>query len=147
MSQLLSFLNPFLFCFVLFITSSFSEKPTCDPEGLLKTHVAELGDYKFIKAFPVVISKKGATDEFSYVLSKETSYCVVVCPSGDNELPLLVTLLNREKKAVASNYNKATRKFEREIKFECADTGVYYVQSSFKGEGKGCGLNILGFRK
>jgi len=128
------------------LASSFTSSNPCDPEDLLKKHAASLDDYVFIKAFPIETSKTADKAEYSYVLSRGINYRIVVC-DGDEEKKMVVNLLDRNKKLIATNYLKSNKKFYSTLNYVCSATGVYYVEASFEGEKKGCGLNILGFKK
>jgi hypothetical protein len=129
------------------LTSSFSGGPGCDPEGLLKKYAGLLDDYVFIKSFPIETSKEGDKSEYSYVLSRGINYKIVVCDNNEEGKRMIVNLLDRNKKLIASNYLKSNKKFYPSLNYNCSATGVYYVEVFFEGEKKGCGLNILGFKK
>ena len=126
--------------------SSFTLNP-CDPEELLRKHAAALDDYVFIKSFPIETTKAGDKAEYSYVLSRGINYRIVVCDQGEEGKKMVVNLLDRNKKLIASNYLKTNKKFYGTLNYVCSATGVYYVEAFFEGEKKGCGLNILGFKK
>lgn len=132
---------------VAWITSAFTSVAGCDPEELLKKFASSLDDYVFIKSFPVETNKTGDTYEYSYVLSRGVDYRIVICDQGEAGKKMVVNLLDRNKKLIASNFLKSTKKFYPTLNYACPATGVYYVEASFEGEKKGCGLNILGFKK
>jgi len=126
---------------------SFTPPNSCDPEELLKKYASELDDYVFIKSFPIETTKTGDKAEYSYVLSRGINYRIVVCDQGEEGKKMVVSLLDRNKKLIATNYLKSSKKFYATLNYVCSATGVYYVEASFEGEKKGCGLNILGFKK
>ena len=126
---------------------SFTTSNSCDPEELLKKHAASLDDYVFIKSFPIETAKTGDKAEYSYVLSRGINYRVVICDQGEEGKKMIVNLLDRNKKLIATNYLKSTKKFYPTLNYVCSATGVYYVEAFFEGDKKGCGLNILGFKK
>ena len=127
--------------------SSFANAPGCDPEELLKKYAASLDDYVFIKSFPIETSKAGDKAEYSYVLSRGINYRIVICDQGEEGKKMIVNLLDRNKKLIATNYLKSNKKFYPTLNYVCSATGVYYVEAFFEGEKKSCGLNILGFKK
>jgi hypothetical protein len=140
--------SAFIFHILLVFTSfSFSSNPPCDPETLLKNYASELDNFVFIKSFPIEVNKSETKAEYSYVLSRAITYRIVVCNPHENGSKMIVNLLDRNKKLIASNYLKSSKKFFQTINYECSATGVYYVEAYFDGDKKGCGLNILGFKK
>jgi len=132
---------------ILFLAFSFNITSGCDPEALLKNCASDLDDFVFIKSFPVEIKKSAEKTEYSYVLSRAITYRIVVCTQNENDKKMVVNLFDRNKKLIASNYLKSSKKFFTTINYECSATGVYYVEAFFEGDKKGCGLNILGFKK
>ncbi len=132
---------------LLFAAFAFDSKSHCDPEALLKNCASDLDDFVFIKSFPIEITKSEEKTEYSYVLSRAITYRIVICTQNENDKKMIVNLYDRNKKLIASNYLKSSRKFFPTINYECAATGVYYVEAFFDGDKKGCGLNILGFKK
>lgn len=121
--------------------------PPCDSEAFMSSCAPNLEDYVFIKAFPIESTKQGSKSEYSYVLSRGSSYRIVICDQNVNGGRMIINLLDRDKKLIASNYMKSSKKFFSLLNYTCAATGVYYVEAYFEGEKKGCGLNILGFKK
>ncbi len=138
----------FIFLAIMFLpVYSFNLKPGCDPEVLLKNCASDLDDFVFIKSFPIESNKTGDKTEYSYVLSRAINYRIVVCEQNDEGKKMIVNLFDRNKKLIASNYLKSSKKIFSIINYMCSATGVYYVEAYFDGEKKGCGLNILGFKK
>jgi hypothetical protein len=132
---------------ILFLTASFVSSTACDPEELLKKNAVALDDYVFIKSFNVETHKVEEKVEYSYVLSRGITYRIVICDEDEKGKKMIVNLLDRNKKMIATNYVKANKKFYWTLNYTCSATGVYYVEASFEGGKKGCGLNILGFKK
>ncbi|MES2760891.1 MAG: hypothetical protein V4677_01740 [Bacteroidota bacterium] len=132
---------------ILFVAFSFDTKSNCDPETLLKNCASDLDDFVFIKSFPVETNKTTEKTEYSYVLSRAITYRIVVCTQNEADKKMVVNLYDRNKKLIASNYLKSSKKFFPTINYTCSATGVYYVEAFFDGDKKGCGLNILGFKK
>jgi hypothetical protein len=146
MKQKLNFKTICIAAFCIVTACAFSPAPACDPEDLLKKYAGALDQYVFIKSFPVEVSAKDDKAQYSYVLSRGIDYRIVVGDNNDNQ-HMVVNLLDRNKKLIATNYLKSSKKFYPTISYVCSATGVYYVEVSFEGEKKGCGINILGFKK
>ena len=127
------------------IASTFTSD--CGSDEFLDKCAPSLGDYKFIKTFNVDVAKSGdKKTEFSYVFSKGSNYRIVICDQNAEGNRMIVNFYDRNKKLIASNYLKASKKFFNMLNYTCSATGVYYVESSFEGDKGGCGVNILGFK-
>jgi len=131
----------------VFFALAFKLAPPCDQEALLANCASSLDDFVFIKSFSVISEKGNQKTEYSYVLSRGIAYRLVICENESSKKTMIVNLFDRNKKLIASNYLKAGKKVFPIINYTCAATGVYYVEAYFDGEKKGCGLNILGFKK
>lgn len=136
-----------LLTFVILLFASFRAGPKADPDALLTKCAPSLEEFVFITTFKINSGKEGEKTNYSYVLSRGTNYKIVICEQNENGNRMIVNFYDREKKLVASNYLKATKKFFPSISYNCQVTGVYYVEAYFEGEKKGSGLNILGFKK
>jgi len=120
---------------------------TCGTDAFLDNCAPLLGDFTFIKTFPVNVKIEGEKKEVSYVFSKGSTYRIVICDEAIKGKEMKVKLFDRNKKLIASNYLSSSRKYYPVLNYTCTATGVYYVQSSFKPSKKGCGVLILGFSK
>jgi hypothetical protein len=118
-----------------------------DPETLLTKCAPSLEDFVFITTFKINSEKDGEKTNYSYVLSRGTNYKIVVCEQGNGGNKMVVNFYDRNKKLVASNYLKSSKKYFPSISYNCQVTGVYYVEAYFEDDKKGFGLNILGFKK
>lgn len=137
----------FILTIMLFFTAtSFTSGPECGSDEFLDKFAPALGDYTFIKAFNVEVDKSGGKTEFSYVFSKGSNYRIVICDQNGEGNRMVVNFYDRNKKLIASNYMKSSRKFYPTLNYTCSATGVYYVESYFENEKTGCGVNILGFK-
>src|SRR5688572_27681618 len=85
------------------VLMSFSTSDKCDPDALLKKNAEALDDFVFIKAFPIEVSKSGDKAEYSYVLSRGISYRIVVCDEQEEGKRMIVNLLDRNRKLIATN--------------------------------------------
>lgn len=134
-------------CALLLTSFSFSNGNPCDSEAFLNKCAPSLEDFVFITTFKIGVEKEGGKTEYSYVLSRGTNYRIVICDQNETGNKMIVNFYDRNKKLIASNYLKASKKFYPSISYPCPATGVYYVEAFFEGNKKGCGLNILGFKK
>ncbi|MFM7022195.1 MAG: hypothetical protein ACKOXB_04395 [Flavobacteriales bacterium] len=118
----------------------------CDDEAFLDECAAQIAGYKFLKANKISItgSKSGQSVELSSVFSNGSIYTLTACGGGTN---MIVTLYDRNRKMIMSNYNKNTKKFYPSINYKCTATGVYYFKYEFEGGGAGCGVGIIGFKQ
>jgi len=138
---------------ILLLTLALSFSPgraQCDSDAFMDKCAGNLGGSIFIKS---LVMKSGEATEakpnlFSYVFSKGSTYNLVVCDQNTSGNKLIVTLLDRNKKEIVSNYNKKTKKFYPSLDYPCGATGVYYIESHFESDKSGtCGVAILGFTK
>ncbi len=118
----------------------------CDTEALRVKSSAALRGFTFMKSFPIESADSDSKQSFSYVLSKDVSYCIVGADSEKNN-KLVVNLLDRNRKVIATNYIKQKKEFLPSIKFNCDATGVYYLEAYFKENKNSCGLLILSYQK
>ena len=117
----------------------------CEDEEFLDNCASEITGYKFLKANRISIkgSKSGQTVELSNVFSKGSTYILTACTGGAEKM--IVTLYDRNRKLIMSNYDTKSKKFFNKITYNCAATGVYYFKYEFEGGGAGCGVGIIGF--
>ncbi|MFL5765050.1 MAG: hypothetical protein ACJ77K_13985 [Bacteroidia bacterium] len=120
--------------------------PECGSDEYLEKFAPALADYTFIKSFNVQLSKQDDKSEFSYVFSKGSTYRIVIGDMNPEGNRMIVSLYDRNRKLIASNYVKSSRKFFPSINYACSATGVYYVEAAFENGKTGCGINILGFK-
>lgn len=147
MKTITKFFQLSLAILICLATYSFTSLPLCDPEELLKKCASSLDNYVFIKSFNIETGKAGEKSEYSYVLSRGINYRIVIYDENGEGKKMIVNLLDRNKKLIASNFLKSSKKIYPTLNYECSATGVYYVEAFFEGEKKGCGINILGFKK
>ena len=135
----------FTFHFSLF-TSAFAQ---CTSDAFLDKCASSLGEFTFIKSFNISIDKKSSDSkyEYSYVFSKGSTYKIIICDENINGNKMIVTLFDRNHKMIATNFNKASKKFYPLFSYPCSATGVYYLEVTFENGKEGCGVNILGFSK
>lgn len=121
----------------------------CQGEKFLDGCASLLGDYVFVKSFEIGENriKKAGFIEYSYVLSKGTSYVITVCDEAQPGGKMIVELYDRNRKKIASSYSKKTKKHYPKIGYSCTATGVYYLKYTFEKNKANCGVSILGFSK
>jgi len=106
--------------------------------------VAKINEgYTFLKSYK--IEKIGDQLEYSYVLSKETNYMLVMCNGGTGQ-NTIVTMFDSNRKEIATNQDKKTGKVYPAIVYQCKATGIYYLRFSFVDQ-PACCVSILGFKK
>ncbi len=104
--------------------------------------------YKYLKSYKLDFlngSKKQIM--YSYVFSNNTTYRITLANSDKDNKGLYVTLLDSEKKPVASSYIEKEKKYMPAIDIKCSRTGIYYLAYSVN-EGKDfCGSSVIGFKR
>jgi hypothetical protein len=81
--------------------------------------------------------------EYSYVLTKSTKYFINLCKASDT--PIVVTIFDSNRNKVATN--KFNEKYMDNMVFQCATTGIYYIEY-LTVEGKPvCGGSVLAFKR
>ncbi|MBA4239323.1 MAG: hypothetical protein C0448_01255 [Sphingobacteriaceae bacterium] len=130
-----------------FLLYSFVTNPPCESDEFVDSCAPALGNFVFIKTFNINVDKPGNKTEYSYVLSRDSEYKIVVCDQNDPGKKMIINFYDRSKKLIASNYLKSSKKIFPTVSYKCAATGVYYVEAFFEGDKSGCGINILGFKK
>ena len=128
---------------LLLITVS---KAQCNPDALASGCNAKLGEFTFIKNYKIDPAKAtNSTVEFSYVFSKDTQYFLSVC-DGKSDMPKIeVTLLDSNKKPLASNVEGG--KYYPGIAYKCTTTGIYYMTFNISSAAEKCAVSALGFKK
>ena len=132
----------YFFVTVTITLCSISGFSQCDDEGFLDKCSGELKDFTFVKSF-----ESSGKQEFSYVFSKDHNYLLTVCDQVTGGGRMVVSLYDRNHKLILTSYNKATKKYYPSVGYKCTATGVYYIETSFDENAKGCGVSILGFKK
>jgi hypothetical protein len=120
----------------------------CTDDVFLDKCAANLGTFNYIKSFVAYANpRKKANNEYTYVLSKGSTYIIIICDENINGGKMDISLYNMNHDLIASTYNEIEKKHYQIIQFPCSATGVYYLRATFEGTKKGCGLCILGFNK
>ncbi len=100
-------------------------------------------DYTFLKTYQM--SKVGDQLEYSYVLSKDTNYMLVMCNGGGTQ-NIIVTLYDSKRKEIATNQDKSSNKIYGAIAYQCKSTGIYYLRFSFVDKPECC-VSVLAFKR
>jgi hypothetical protein len=119
-----------------------------DNDELLDKCAANLGTYNYIKSFKVNTGLwKKVNSEYSYVFSKGSTYILIACNESTDKGKMIISLYDRNKNLIASNYDENTKNYYSDLLFPCSATGVYYIRITFEGMRRGHGICILGFNK
>ncbi|MDB5273659.1 MAG: hypothetical protein JWO58_2026 [Chitinophagaceae bacterium] len=100
--------------------------------------------YTFLKTYQM--SQVGDQLEYSYVLSKDTNYMLVMCNGGGAQNNIIVTLYDSKRKEIATNQDKASGKVFPAIAYRCNATGIYYLRFSFIDKPECC-VSVLAFKR
>jgi hypothetical protein len=104
--------------------------------------------YKYLKSYKLDFlngSKKQIM--YSYVFSNNTMYRITLANSDKNNRGLFVTLLDFEKKPLASSYIEKEKKYMPAIDIKCTRTGIYYLAYSINAGKDFCGSSVIGFKR
>lgn len=104
--------------------------------------------YRFLKSYKLDFlngSKKQIM--YSYVFSNNTTYRITLANGDKDNRGLYVTLLDSEKRPVASSYMAKEKRYMPAIDIKCSRTGIYYLAYAVN-EGKNfCGSSVIGFKR
>ncbi len=116
-------------------------------DDLLGTCMPSIGNYKFLKHFPVRLkkSKSGAPIErvkYKITLSKGNTYKIVACNA--KEFPGKVVMnLYQGMRLVATSYDAATKKHYPGMTYTCQMSGIYNLTFNFEDGEEGCAVGII----
>ncbi len=119
----------------------------CNADNLSSDCTLKLSDgFNFLKSYHLD-SKADERDtiEFSYVLTKGSQYMINVCAQEERGNKIIMTLLDGARNRLATS--KVNGQIVSVISYPCNATGIYYIQYSFDGRGKQCGVSALGFKR
>jgi len=120
----------------------------CNDE-LLNVCYPTIGDYKYLKSWPIKIKKnkkRGAPPtvlRFNVVLNGGYRYIFGVCNAEEYEGKAVVSLYSGNS-LVGSSLDPRTNKDFGKFVFDCQKSGVYYVSFYFIDGEEGCAVGILG---
>lgn len=104
--------------------------------------------YKYLKSYKLDFmngSKKQII--YSYVFSNNTQYRITLANGDKDNKGLFVTLLDSEKKPVASSYLEKEKKYMPAIDIKCSRTGIYYLAYELREGNEYCGSSVIGFKR
>jgi len=141
--------NLFLLAFIFSVAwSSFAQCPSNELSKKLVGELTKGGKRKYLKTFKVDGAKytEGNPIKYSYIFSKNKMYYMSVGDEPGTNDKIKVTLYDRAKHLIATNYDERTGKIYPVMVYRCKMTGVLYFHFEFVGDAKdGCGLGVLGF--
>ncbi|GAB1446754.1 MAG: hypothetical protein KF860_17455 [Cyclobacteriaceae bacterium] len=117
----------------------------CNSEELVNSSVSTIPNgYNFLKSYKIDGEPDLEKIEFSYVLTRGTSYILTI-KDRNNSIGTVVTLFDTQRNKIASN--KIGNKMVSALSFPCNATGIYYIQYTFDPGSNRCGGAALGFKR
>lgn len=117
----------------------------CNSEELVNSSVSTIpAGYNFLKSYKIEGEPDLEKIEFSYVLTKGTSY-ILTLKDRNNSIGTVVTLFDTQRNKIASN--KIGNQMVSALSFPCNATGIYYLQYTFDPGSNRCGGAALGFKR
>ena len=133
------------FTALLFIQASIQRNDTPCQSGMTQQHCIEtIGDFVFLKKYSIN-GLSNPSIEYSYVLTKGTSYLINLCSKDGYSNDMLVSIFDRQRNLISTNSIK--NKLTNSIKLNCNASGIYYMRYQSRKKGKFCGESILAFRR
>ena len=130
---------------VFFSGSAHVVTAQCNPDELVNSSVTGLpSGYNFLKSYKIDGEPDLEKIEFSYVLTRGTSY-ILTLRDRNNALGTVVTLFDSQRNKVATN--KIGSQLASALSFPCNATGIYYIQYTFDPGYRRCGGAALGFKR
>jgi hypothetical protein len=120
-----------------------NESTECDTAMYCQDCVGKLGkdgEYNYLKSYPIKFESKEKV-EFSYVLTKGTSYFITLCSDASMQF----TLQDGARNTVVTN--KVKDQVINAIEFKCGATGIYYLKYEPSTGKEACGGSALGFKR
>lgn len=117
----------------------------CNSEELVNSSVSTIpSGYNFLKSYKIEGEPDLEKIEFSYVLTRGTSY-ILTLKDRNQSMGTIVTLFDTQRNKIASN--KIGRETVSALSFPCNATGIYYIQYTFDPGSNRCGGAALGFKR
>ena len=131
------------FCVVL-SNQVFSQ---CDNEELLDVCYPKIGDYKYVKNYPIQLKKtrKGEPPvviKRAVVLNGGVKYKIVACNNNEYDGKVVISLYSGDA-LIGTTYDYNKNKEYSFIEYDCKKSGVYYLSFYFREGREGCALCIL----
>jgi len=136
---------------ILFVINLFPRiaSAQCEDDEFLDHCFELLGDYTYIKTYESE-AKEGSSKyphTNAYIFSKGTRYVITACGKNSEGDKMIINLYNRNRRLVASSFNKRGERNYSKIIYNCSATGIYYIQPIIDKKDGRCGISILGFKK
>jgi len=132
--------------FILALLLAVGATAQCNSDALAPACNSKLGAFTFIKNYKIDPAKAvNNAQEFSYVFSKDTQYFISVCDGKNDNPKMEITLMDSNKKVLASNVEKGT--YYPGIAYKCTTTGIYYMVFNVSAASEKCAVSALGFKK
>jgi len=135
-----------LFFFVLITVKPLNTSAQCISEVFIDKCSAALEGFNYIKSYELE-NKKEDKKEYSYVFSKGSTYRIIICDENIDGSRLIITLYDRNRKKIVSNYDVISKKHFSSITYSCSATGIYFVEYKYESRKSKCAINILGYTK
>jgi len=126
----------------------------CVNKKFLDDCFALLDGYTYIKTYKINVGKpkKNSTHRevgftAAYYFSRGTTYMITVCYEQIEGDKMIVNLLDRNRKLVASSYSKRLNMHFSKLSYHCTSSGAYFIKAEFPERKGGCGMFLLGFKK
>ncbi len=131
----------------LFAAQSFVLKTQaqCTVEGQIAVCTANAHvPMHFLKSYRVEPSRADqGYIEYSYVLTKNTTYALSLCTPAAGADGIVITLFDSQRNIVATN--KTPQGLFPSINFNCMATGIFYMRYTFENSVHRSGLSVLMF--
>jgi hypothetical protein len=134
-----------VFASLMFMQAAVQNKDIPCQSGMTQQHCIEtIGGFVFLKKYSINGLDKPNV-EFSYVLTKGTSYLINLCSKDCYSNDMLVSIFDRQRNLVSTN--SLDKKLTNSIRLQCNASGIYYMRYQSRKKGKFCGESILAFRR
>ncbi|MCH8902849.1 MAG: hypothetical protein IIA45_02920 [Bacteroidetes bacterium] len=119
-------------------------------DGLVEICASEKGNFVYAKAFNIQMndsSSSGSSEykNYSYVLTRNTTYRIICCSDEENVGKMVIELYGPSG-LISSTYDSASDKHISAIEYDCPKTGRYILNFYFEGGSGGCGVGLVTFR-
>lgn len=109
-------------------------------DDLMKTALAAMGNYQYIKDFDIKVPAGAADVKFSVVLNSRTKYQVNIANGASNSENVVIQLYDGDK---LLGTNSANGKVFAAFQFICGKTGAYKLAVSTLGKSEACARAVL----
>lgn len=133
-----------LICLVLFSSGVVAQ---CDWNISPESCKSELGmEFTYLKSRELKTYAKGKTKSFEAVFNKGDQYMFITCNNDPSASDFVLTVYDKNRAKLLSNYNFQTEKYYSKVIFTCKRTGKYVLEFQYVGGETGCGICSYGFK-